>query len=532
MRVVEYADPPVRWKEDGGDASLGRARMDGPVIMVCSHSGTDADALAAICLQEHWRLLSAVSAGEALRTPAIQTASLVAVITDGASFDAGIIRAMRDLVSAPAVVIGDLDDMTRVQVLADGADMVLPAGLDRRVLSAQLIALLRRSAEISEPSVRYLRAGDFWVDLWSRTCRLGQVSVALSPTEFHLLVYLMRHAHQALLQLNIVHKLWGPSAGVNEFNALRIQVSRLRRKLAVPGVREPLIRSARGIGYEFTEDVVEARDDAVADTGQDRLSGLSRAMVDLARGLTGTEADAAQFLAGVLVTSAACDAASVFRLQAGRLELVAENGNPPSWREALRAGVPLRPGFAYEQAIEGGKPDEIADIVSGSREGLDGVRVLRADGFHRCRFVPILTETGSWGALGLVSRSRRPFPVAAVTFGTAAASMFAIATRPPLRSGLPLSGQWRMARYAVQDEVQRSFGCCRARRRPGAGLVEGALHHGHHQDHVVGPEVGADRTGCLGVAERAGEHRHEPFLQALNLGLRPGIFADHLDQPA
>lgn len=338
---------------------------------------------------------------------------------------------MRRSCDAPIIVVGDLDPMIRVRVLTDGADLALPTGLDQSALGAQIIALLRRVSDTWEPTVRYLSAAELHVDLWARTCLLDGAELNLSPTEFRLLAYLMRHPHRALPRFRIVRTLWGSAGGPGDTNALRIQISRLRHKITVAGRPTPLIRAVRGVGYEFTENVLEMGDDVSGAAA--RLSSLTmpRTVLDIARRLPrGSQAAAAEFLTTTLVTSAACDAAAIFRRGGGLMHLVAERGNTARWRELIAGGVPLRSSFAQVHAFETNQPTQIADIVGGSHGYRETTRALAADGFHSCLFVPIFSGSTAWGGLGLASRSRRPLDPAVTTFGVAIAAMFSLVIRP------------------------------------------------------------------------------------------------------
>ncbi|EIV96367.1 winged helix-turn-helix domain-containing protein [Frankia sp. QA3] len=425
------ADTQQQRAGDAGAELRREVRLDGPVVVVADGARPDAESLALLAGRERWRLVEAGGADAARRATSLRKASLVAIVTDDPRFAVEVTRAMRRSCDAPIIVVGDLDPMIRVRVLTDGADLALPTGLDQSALGAQIIALLRRVSDTWEPTVRYLSAAELHVDLWARTCLLDGAELNLSPTEFRLLAYLMRHPHRALPRFRIVRTLWGSAGGPGDTNALRIQISRLRHKITVAGRPTPLIRAVRGVGYEFTENVLEMGDDVSGAAA--RLSSLTmpRTVLDIARRLPrGSQAAAAEFLTTTLVTSAACDAAAIFRRGGGLMHLVAERGNTARWRELIAGGVPLRSSFAQVHAFETNQPTQIADIVGGSHGYRETTRALAADGFHSCLFVPIFSGSTAWGGLGLASRSRRPLDPAVTTFGVAIAAMFSLVIRP------------------------------------------------------------------------------------------------------
>ena len=72
------------------------------------------------------------------------------------------------------------------------------------------------------------------------------VPVELSPTEFRLLAYLMRHQGRVLTRAQLLESVWGwDYAGQSQI--VETYVSYLRRKLDPLG--PPLIHTQRGVGY-------------------------------------------------------------------------------------------------------------------------------------------------------------------------------------------------------------------------------------------------------------------------------------------
>ena len=90
--------------------------------------------------------------------------------------------------------------------------------------------------------------GDLELDesRWS-VYRAG-VPVELSPTEFRLLAYLMRHQGRVLTRAQLLENVWGwDYAGQSQI--VETYVSYLRRKLDPLG--PPLIHTQRGVGYSL-----------------------------------------------------------------------------------------------------------------------------------------------------------------------------------------------------------------------------------------------------------------------------------------
>jgi two-component system response regulator MprA len=76
---------------------------------------------------------------------------------------------------------------------------------------------------------------------------LGETELDLTPTEFELLHYFMRHPRQVLERAQILTSVWGYDFGGDD-NVLEVYVGYLRKKLETDG-HARLIHTVRGIGY-------------------------------------------------------------------------------------------------------------------------------------------------------------------------------------------------------------------------------------------------------------------------------------------
>jgi two-component system OmpR family response regulator len=135
--------------------------------------------------------------------------------------------------------------------LALGGDDYVTKPFSVEALVARVRAVLRRASRSAPGGVRPdepLRAGDLELDESRWTIRRAGVPVELSPTEFRLLAYLMRHPGRVLTRTQILENVWGwDYAG--ESQIVETYVSYLRRKLDPLG--PPLIHTQRGVGYSL-----------------------------------------------------------------------------------------------------------------------------------------------------------------------------------------------------------------------------------------------------------------------------------------
>jgi two-component system, OmpR family, response regulator MprA len=138
----------------------------------------------------------------------------------------------------------------RVEGLDSGADDYLVKPFAPAELLARIRALLRRS-EPSQSGKASVFA-DLYLDPITRDTRRGERRFSLSPKEFDLLAYFMRHPRQVLPRERILLDVWGYDFG-GDGNVLEVYVRYLRSKTEAAG--EPrLIHTVRGVGYVLREE--------------------------------------------------------------------------------------------------------------------------------------------------------------------------------------------------------------------------------------------------------------------------------------
>ena len=126
-----------------------------------------------------------------------------------------------------------------------GADDYLVKPFSLQVLAAHLRAVLRRR----EPAPEILRVADLEVDVSARTARRGVRLMALTATEFKMLLHLARDAGEVIPKAELTRRVWGYDFDGNE-NVCEVYVGYLRQKLEAGG--EPrLIHTLRGAGYSL-----------------------------------------------------------------------------------------------------------------------------------------------------------------------------------------------------------------------------------------------------------------------------------------
>jgi len=124
-----------------------------------------------------------------------------------------------------------------------GADDYLVKPFSLQVLAAHLRAVLRRR----EAAPEVLRVADLELDTGTRSAHRGPRPIALTSTEYRLLLHLMREAGRVIPKSDLTHRVWGYNFEGND-NVCEVYVGYLRQKLEAG--REPrLIHTLRGAGY-------------------------------------------------------------------------------------------------------------------------------------------------------------------------------------------------------------------------------------------------------------------------------------------
>ena len=161
-----------------------------------------------------------------------------------------VIRRVRARSDTPIIVLSARDsEREKVQALEIGADDYLtkPFGVDELV--ARVRVALRHSARIggSEP---VFRTGALAVDLERRRVTVDGEEIRLSPTEYAVLVALVRNADRVVTDAQLLRQVWGPEYG-DEDHYLHVYVARLRKKIERDPQKPRYLITEPGVGYRL-----------------------------------------------------------------------------------------------------------------------------------------------------------------------------------------------------------------------------------------------------------------------------------------
>lgn len=156
---------------------------------------------------------------------------------------------LRDLrqegIRTPIVLLTALGSIEeRVAGLGAGADDYLVKPFAFAELMARLEAVCRRSGMRPSPTVQ---AGELCLDLATRRVTRNGAEIDLTPTEFSLLEFMLRHNGQLVTRKMLCEHLWD-SDWEGATNVIEVHINRLRGKLD-KGFDRSLIQTIRGRGY-------------------------------------------------------------------------------------------------------------------------------------------------------------------------------------------------------------------------------------------------------------------------------------------
>lgn len=362
-----------------------------------------------------WTWIEAADVDRARWLVSIRRVSVVVIAGDRA-FCRQAVDAVRALADAPlAVVTQGAADV--VDLVAAGVDVVVGSDEPSATVLARLAAVIRRADVRRGPGVRYLRADDLTVDLWTQQCTLAGAEIALSPIEYDLLTFLMTRPAVTMSTGAIIGRVWGHSP-VDGRNALRIVVNRLRRKLGDDPRTPRFVAAVRGSGYRFVANVSELADSLVDQAARTDVTPLLHSITTLAERLAsaGTESAAAEVLVDVLDSAGVADAMALFRNDGARMRLVAVRRMPGAWLDEVADGVPFDPSFASAQSVLTGEVVQFADARAVKHQFGSTSRRLSTSGFRAAHFVPIARDGRTWGHLGLVRRSAQPLDAVTMAY--------------------------------------------------------------------------------------------------------------------
>jgi two-component system, OmpR family, KDP operon response regulator KdpE len=203
-----------------------------------------------------YRLLEAATGEEGVSLAASQRPDLIILDLGLPDLDGlTVARRIRQWAVTPILVLSARgQERDKVAALDAGADdyVTKPFGVDE--LKARMRVALRHAARAALGSDEpVFTVGDLVIDLARRQVTLRAEEVHLTPTEYKLLVTLVKYAGRVVTHRQLLHEVWGPSFG-QQTQYLRVHMQQLRKKLEDVPAHPRYLRTETGVGYRLMDE--------------------------------------------------------------------------------------------------------------------------------------------------------------------------------------------------------------------------------------------------------------------------------------
>ena len=157
-----------------------------------------------------------------------------------------VLRTLRDRGTTTPVLVLTAQDAVdfKVQALRSGADDYVTKPFAFEELLARVEALARRPRALASAT---LRVGDLELDQTTHEVRRAGEPIELTPKEFTVLEYLMRHHGRVMSRTLITEYAWGYHFDPGT-NIVDVVINRLRKKLE-QNDGSKILHTVRGVGY-------------------------------------------------------------------------------------------------------------------------------------------------------------------------------------------------------------------------------------------------------------------------------------------
>ncbi|BBF42149.1 two-component response regulator SA14-24 [Lachnospiraceae bacterium KM106-2] len=134
--------------------------------------------------------------------------------------------------------------------LESGADDYITKPFDLREVIARVKTIIRRFEKVNQEKAEsentIIEVNDMRISEIERTVKIKEGSIVLTPKEFDLLVFLVKHNREVFTRQVLLEQIWGYDFA-GDTRTVDIHVQRLRKKLPL----EEHLQTVFGVGYKY-----------------------------------------------------------------------------------------------------------------------------------------------------------------------------------------------------------------------------------------------------------------------------------------
>ena len=160
------------------------------------------------------------------------------------------IRKSQDIKETPIIMISaKSEEQDKVFGLDLGVDDYISKPYSIKELLARVRAAIRRPIAVTANDK--LQMGSIVMNLKSYKVMINNIDIHLGPTEYKLLLELMKNAGRVISRDQLLDRVWGTTADI-ESRTVDVHIGRLRKALSVASDQN-LIRTVRSFGYSLNK---------------------------------------------------------------------------------------------------------------------------------------------------------------------------------------------------------------------------------------------------------------------------------------
>ena len=160
------------------------------------------------------------------------------------------IRKSQDIKETPIIMISaKSEEQDKVFGLDLGVDDYISKPYSIKELLARVRAAIRRPIAVTANDK--LQVGSIVMNLKSHKVMINGIDIHLGPTEYKLLLELMKNAGRVISRDQLLDRVWGNTADI-ESRTVDVHIGRLRKALSVASDQN-LIRTVRSFGYSLNK---------------------------------------------------------------------------------------------------------------------------------------------------------------------------------------------------------------------------------------------------------------------------------------